>query len=143
MKTIELNNAYTLLNAAKLSKMENSDKFKVIRAIRAMKPIVTDFEDFQKDAQERLKGEGHDEMVEKAQQWQREGEKTTLTIEERTAVNEYLNGYNKRIMECVKTEAEKEHELQVESLSEEAFGKLLESNDWNANQIMTIQDFLC
>jgi lipase chaperone LimK len=137
MKTVEINSAYQVLYNAKLSKMENSDKFKVIRAIRAMKPIVTDFEDFQKDAQ------GHEEIVEKAQQWQREGEKTTLTIEERTEINKYLNYYNQRIMECVKDEAEKEHELQVESLSEEAFGKLLESNDWNANKIMTIQDFLC
>jgi hypothetical protein len=143
MKTIELNNAYTLLNAAKLSKMENADKYTVIKAIRVIKPIVTAYEDFVKDAQDRLKGEDHDVIIEKAQQWQREGEKTSLTIEERTAINEYLNDYNKRVMECVQTEAEKEHELAIEHLTEESFGKFMESNEaWEVKDILLLQDVL-
>jgi polyribonucleotide nucleotidyltransferase len=142
MKTKEVKTAYEVLNNAKLTKLETSDKFKVIKALREFKGIANAYDDFLKDAQEKLKGENHDEIVKKAQQWQSEGEKTTLTIEERAEINKYLNDYNNKVVECLKEEAEKDNDLSFDKLSEESFGKLVDSNDWDAKTIMELQDAL-
>ena len=57
MKTIEITNIFAVLNEAKLTKMEDADKFKVIKALRAIKPIAKGYEDFVEDAKNKLKGE--------------------------------------------------------------------------------------
>jgi hypothetical protein len=143
MRTIEISNAYQLLNAAKINKLDTESKYTVIKAIRAIKPIATSYDEFIKDAQERLKGEEHDDIVAKAQQWQREGENTTLNVEERAAINEYLNAYNQRVVECVQEEAEKEQPLVITHLSEEAFGQLMASNEaWEVKDILLLQELL-
>ena len=50
MKTIEITNIYAVLNEAKLTKMEDADKFKVIKALRVIKPIAKGYEDFIEEA---------------------------------------------------------------------------------------------
>lgn len=142
MKTIEIVKAYRIINEAKLTKMEDADKYKVIKAIRALKPIATSFDDFTKEAQERLKGEEFANMQKKAEQWQKEGEKTTLTMDERIAINRFFTDYNKRVEECVKEEAEKEVSPEYGRLSEEAFSKLIGSNDWSVKEILAVMDAL-
>lgn len=111
MKTSQILEAYKALNPAKLTKMEDTEKFLVIRAMKQMKPVVRSFEDFQRDAAEKLKADNHDEMVRKLQQWQQDGDKTTLTLEERVAVNRYINAYSDRINRCLGEEQEREHPL--------------------------------
>ena len=63
MKTIDIVNAYNVLNAAKLAKMQDTDKFTVIRAMRALKPIQADYEAAVRDAQERLKPEDFERVL--------------------------------------------------------------------------------
>lgn len=142
VNTEKIVSAYNVLVDAKITKMDDADKFKVIKALKELKAVATDFEDFRTDARKKLEGEGHEEMIRKAQQWQAEGEKTTLTEEERVAVNKYLVGYNSKVAECVAEEAGKEHELDFEALTEDAFVKLLGSNDWTARQIMEVEEVL-
>lgn len=142
MKTLEIVKAYRTINDAKLTKMEDADKFRVIKAIRQMKPVVTSFEDFVKEAQERLKPEDFDTMQKKAQQWQEEGDKSPFTVEERREINRYFTDYNAKVEECVKEEAEKEHELTYERLSEEAFGKFIASNDYDVKTIMELEEVI-
>lgn len=142
MKTMNIVSAYRTINAAKLTKMYDADKYKVIKAIRAMKPIATSFDDFTKEAQERLKDDDFSAMQKKAEQWQKEGEQTTLTMDERIAINRFFTDYNKRVEECVKEEAEKEVSPEYGRLSEEAFEKLIGSNDWTVKEIMEVEDVL-
>lgn len=142
MKTIDIKNAYNLINTAKLTKLSSTDKFKVIKAIRVLKQIAIDFEEFQKDAMERLKGEEHDDIVAKATQWKSEGENTTLTTAERIRVNTYLLKYQKDVDLCISDEANKDNELTYDRLSEEALGQFLDSNDFAVSDILLIQDAL-
>ena len=128
--------AYGVLNEAKMGKMETTDQIKVIKALRQLKGIMTPFQEFVKDAQEKLKGEHHEEMAKKQ-------ERKDLTAEERQEVNEYAAEYNSKVNECVKEEWEKEHEVNFSKLSEEAFGKLMHSNEWTASQAMAVQDLIC
>lgn len=140
--TEKIMSVYNLISDAKLTKMEDGDKFKMIRMIRAFKPVVTNFEDFKKVASEKLKGENHDYMLEKAQQWQAEGEKTTLSESERIEINRYFNDYNNKVLECLKDETMKENEFDYETLSIQAFGKFVASNDWTLGEIAAIEEVI-
>ena len=143
MKTMNIVTAYRTINASKLTKMEDTDKYKVIKAIREMKPVVESFDSFVSDARERLKPEDFDTMQEKAAQWQKEGDATTLTVEDRVELNRYFEDYNRKVEECVKEESEKEHELKFGRLSEEAFCKLMASNpDWDVKTTVQVEEVL-
>lgn len=142
MKTKQVVEVYNTLNGAKLSKMEDKDKFLVIKAMRQLKPISTAYEEFVKDAQEKLKGDNFEDIQKKAQKWQEEGENTSLSLEERREINTYLNGYNNKVVECLKEEVEKDNELNYEKISDDAFGKLVSSNDFDVKTIMNLQDAL-
>ena len=142
MKTKQVVEVYKLLNEAKISKMEDKDKFLVIKAMRQLKPIFTSYEEFVKDAQEKLKGDDFEENQKKAQQWQTEGEKTTLSLEERVHLNTYFSDYTKKVNACIHEEEEKDNELTYERLTEDAFGKLIASNDFDVKTIMVLQEAL-
>ena len=146
MKTIEITNIYVVLNEAKLTKMDDADKFKVIKVLRVIKPVAKGYEDFVEDVKNKLKGDDHDKMIEKAQAWNKDNqgkkvnELTQEQIDELNAINTYFVEYNKRVESCLKEEAEKEVELTFDKLSEEAFSKLVASNDWTCSQIMALSD---
>lgn len=142
MTTNTVLSVYKLLNDSKLTKMEDKDKFIVIKAVRKFKPIAADFEDLKKDVQEKLKGENFEEMQKKALQWNEEGDKTTLTEDERKEVNMFFYEFNKNVKECLKEETEKKHELEYEKLSEDAFGKFISSNDFKVDDIIKIQEVM-
>ena len=65
---------------------------------------------------------------------------TQEQIDELNTINTYFAEYNKRVEACLKEEAEKEVELTFDKLSEEAFSKLVASNDWTCGQIMALSD---
>lgn len=140
MKKAEVLAIYEIVKSAKLTKMDDADKFKVIKALKEMKPVAVDFDEFKKEALEKLKGEEHDDMVSKAQKWQNEGENTALTAEERINLNRYFQSYNTSVMECVREEAEKDIELNVGKLTDEAFEKMVASNDWSAEQALAVYE---
>ena len=148
MKTIEITNIYVVLNEAKLTKMDDADKFKVIKILRVIKPVAKGYEDFVEDVKNKLKADDHDKMTEKAQAWNKDNqgkkvnELTQEQIDELNTINTYFAEYNKLVEDCLKEEAEKEVELTFDKLNEEAFGKLVASNDWTCGQIMALSDVI-
>lgn len=124
--------AYRLINPAKLTKMETEERFAVILATRQLKKVATDFDELVKDAQEKLKPEGFDAIVEKVQ-----GKKELTSSEQET-----LNKYNKDVTDCVQTELDKEVEFDFNPLSEDALGRFVESNDFSVSEIMLIGDVI-
>ena len=120
----------------KLSGLDTKDIFTVLRAANALKPVAVAFEDFQKDAQERLKPEGWDGKVERFAE---------ATEDEKAEINKAAMEYNDRVNECVATELEKEKELDAyERLSEEAFGKRVKDNGHllDVRSILLLQEVL-
>ena len=149
MKVIDIVNAYNVLNAAKLAKMQDADKFTVIRAMRALKPIQTDYEAAVRDAQERLKPEDFDDLQKKAADWNathKDKKLTDLTPEERATldgINAAYRDYTDKVEQCVRDLAETEKTLDYTRLSQDAFGKLLESNpEWKMQEILGVADVL-
>jgi arsenate reductase-like glutaredoxin family protein len=105
-----------------------------------MKPSATQFEEASKDASDKLKPEGIEAMFEKAREYEQKikagkADKLPLTEEEyqtwmRDVWLPYLNLVNKATAPIAKTEVD----IEFEPLSEEAFGKLMASNDWMIKQ---------
>lgn len=143
MKTNSIVTVFNLLNSAKINEVITSGKIKIIKAVREMKPIANGFDELLNDAREKLKGENHDEMAEKAGRWQQLGDEVDLTDEEKIAINTYFMEYGNRIDECVREESEKEHTLSFIKLTEEEFEGLISSNDWDVKTIMDIEEIMC
>lgn len=143
MKTSTIIEVYKALKEAKLTKMESKEKFAVIRIMRAVKPVAEEWDAFLSTVDEKLRGEGHEEMVAKIQQWQKEGEQTTLTEEERREVNAYIMRYNKEREELLHAELAKEVEVSFERISEEAFERFIDSNDMDVNVLTILSESIC
>lgn len=133
---------YNAFEKAKVNKLEESEKIKILKARKVMRPIHDDYEAFLKDVQEVMKPEGWDELQKKVQQWQQEGEKTTLTEEERIEINKTLVEYSKKVDNAIKDELTKEVEISIEKLKENSDIKLLEENDWEIGKLDLIEILL-
>lgn len=131
--TNDIVTAYRHINSAKLTKMETPERFALILITRQLKKVATEFDDFFKDVQEKMKPEGFDAIAEKVQG------KKELSPEEIAAWNKY----NKDINDSLKGELDKEIELDFEPLGKEAFEKFIESNDFNVSEILAVEDVIC
>lgn len=151
IKTEKVLNAYRVLSTAKYGKMDDGDKIKVWKIARTLKPVADKFEDDSKDAAEKFKpSEDFSERLQKAQDYERilkeenaKGNKADITklpmgsAEYGDFVKEFQK-YNKLVGDAIKEFADKEVELEFEKLSEDAFGKLMASNEWTMEQAMEI-----
>lgn len=139
--------AFNVLKGASYQKMTDDDKIKLWKIARAMKPIATKFEDDSKDAAEKLKPEGLDELLEKAKEYEQKKAKgdTDLPMSEAEYLA-FINGdwakFNKLLAKAVKEFADAEVGLEFDALSEDAFAKLMASNDWKVDQVMTVADLI-
>lgn len=134
--------AYKTLGDAKVSKLEESEVIKVVKARKAMRTIAEDYESFLKDVQEKFKPENWDEIQTKIQQWQKEGEDTTLSESERIAINKAVLDYTNKINAAVKEELDREVEINIDTLKEDSSTKLLVENDWEMKKLDEIEILL-
>lgn len=153
IKTSDILNAYNVLKMAKYSAMEDADKIKAWKIARALKPIATKFDDDSKDAAEKLKPEidgGFDEVLGKVQEYERmvrdtkaDMTKLPMGAAEYNAFITKLKEYNKLVGKAVEEFANVENEIEFEPLTENAFGKLIASNDWTVGQVEVLGDIVC
>ena len=129
MKLKEIVNAYKALGEAKVSSLEESEILKIVKARKAMRSIVEDFEAFLKDVQEKFKPENLEELQIKAQKW------SELSDEEKMEINKTFRQYEQAINTALLEEQEKEFELNIDKLSEESVSKLLKDNEWSINKL--------
>ena len=140
--------AFNILNAANYKQMDDGDKIKLWRIVRAMKPSATQFEEASKDAAEKLKPEGIEAMLEKAREYEQKmksgkADKLPLTEEEyQTWMREVWLPYSNLVNKAVGDIAQTEVEIEFEPLTEEAFGKLMASNDWKIQQADVVGELI-
>lgn len=150
IKTSEILNVYNIINSAKYGKMDDADKVKVWKICRKMKPVATKFEEDSKDAAEKMKPQiegGFDEVLSKAQEYERLTAQHQPTIDVMTKADydkfvEEFKNYQKLVNDAIKEFADKEVEVEFDVLTEESFGKLLASNEWNMAQTMVLGDLI-
>ena len=141
---------YNVLSKAKCGKMEDADKIKLWKIARALKPTATQFDDDSKSAAERFQpSDDFPERLQKAQEYERlrnageDMEKAPMGAAEYGEFVKEFQKYNKLVTDAIREFAEKEVEVEFEKLSEDAFGKLMASNEWTVEQAMMIGDIIC
>ena len=134
--------AYKLLGEAKVTKLEESEVIKIVKARKAMRPIADEFEAFLQDCQDKFKPGNWDSIQSDLQQWQKEGEKTTLSEERRIEINKAIIGYQGSIDKAMKDELDKEVELNIETLKEDSATKMLVENGWEIGKLDLIEILL-
>lgn len=153
IKTSEILAAFNVLNSAKYGSMSDEDKIKVWKITRALKPIATKFDEDSKDAAEKMKPKyegGFDETLQKAQEYERmirdtkvDAKKLPMGAAEYDAFIEKFKEYNKLVGKAVEDFANKEVTINIEPISEDAFGKLMASNDWTFGQTTALSEIIC
>lgn len=139
-------NAYRIISGAKYTKMDDADKIRVWKIARALKPVATKFDEDSKDAAEKMKpSEDFADNLQKAQEFERiakdkdfDASKLPMGAAEYNEFIKKLQDYNRLVGEAVKEFADKEVEIEFEPLSEDAFGKLMASNEWTMEQTVEI-----
>ena len=131
---------YNILKEAKLTKLADADKYTIIKILRKLRPTAEKFEEDKKDASERLKPENWEDIIAKAQQWQKDGEETTLTEEEKKEINAVIIKYENSVRECIIEELNTEVEVDMPTISEAVFEKLMASNDWEGKTALFVAD---
>lgn len=147
MKVRDITEAMPLMQKAKLTKMKDSDKFLVIKAMREIKKINTEYDEFSKDVLEKCKGDNHDEMVEQAKKWNEEHQSNTTAISDEehkllAKLNGYFAGYTSSVDALKQKELDKDVYPSYKKLSEDAFGCLISSNDFTVADIILLDSIL-
>ena len=106
MKLGEMVNVYGVLGEAKMSTLKVEEVLKAVKARKAMRPHVEEWNAFFKDIQE------------KAQSWE------TMTDEQRAEINKAVN-----------EESQKEVEVSFEKFTEESIANLIQENGFKVREI--------
>ena len=126
--------AVRILANAKIDKMEDNEKFQLIRALRPLKKAAADYDALLEEATTRLRPSDYDALLAKEQA----GEKYTPEEEAR------VRKFNADVAGCMRTEEERDVELDFEPLDEEALVRFGSSNpDLPLGTLSELMDLLC
>lgn len=146
LKTAAINEVYTLLDAAKYTKMEAADRRALVKAMRPLKKVYTDFNDFREDAIKRLRPDNYEEvarLVDEFNGLSADARNAAVADPKYASAIKAFNDFQTNISECLREEVAKEHELDYEPLTDEAIDRLLDSNaEWTVGQAMLVQDVI-
>ena len=151
MKTEDVLKAYQVISTAKYSKLDDVDKIKVWKIARSLKPVAEKFREDSEDAQQKMKpNDDFDEQLMKAQEYEREirkpdcdASKLPMGAAQYQEFVDEFKVYQKLVNDTIKDFAEKEVEVSFDPISEDAFGKLMASNDWTLEQVATLGEIIC
>lgn len=143
IKVNDVKNLYNILKGAKYSKLDDSDKIKVWKITRVLKPITEQLDEDIKDATTSLVPyENFFVDYQKAQAYEKNKENSNMSDEEYKAFIVEFIKYNKLINDTIKDLSEKEIEVSFDSLDEQGFSKLMASNDWTLEQVMQLETII-
>lgn len=143
LKLKEVTEAYGLLKDAKYQKLSDDDKVRVWKISRALKPLAVQLDEDAADARQKFMPEGFSDRLTKALQYEKlkakGSEELPLSVEEYRAILIEYNEYKGLMDKALKESMEKEMTFETDLLSEEAFGKLMASNDWTLSQVESLE----
>ena len=145
LKTIEIAEAYKLLAEPKYQKLNDEDKVKLWKISRKLAPIALKYEEEKLDANKKLMPDDPEfpQKLQKAAQYEniklgKESGELPITDEEYREIAKIFSEFNSLLKKALSELEEKEESIEIEPLSEEALGKLMDSNNWTFKQIDAI-----
>ena len=138
VKVGEIVNVYPVIMKSSFAKMNGKAKLGMVRIIKAMKPVASEFEEVRQDAIKKLAGEDYQEAIKKVQNpkdYSEDEVKEALNVAKTSD-----DAYSKFVQE----ECEKEVEVEFELLKEDDFESLLEgSKDLTPQELMMLSELIC
>lgn len=138
VKIGEIVNCYPVIMKSSFAKMDGKAKLRMVRIIKALMPIVSDFEGVRKAAVEKLAGKDYQKAIVRVQNpndYKEDEVKEALKI-----VKASDEAYNKFMTE----ESGKAVEVDYELLKEDDFEALLEgSKDLTPQELMMLSELIC
>lgn len=141
MKKKEAIELYKVLNGCKLTGMVSSSKMTVLNNLRKLRPISETYEADIKDAIEKFKPEGFDELMKKVRGHNdsvNTGGKPVMSGDELRDASSIIEGYNKEVNDFVEKILEESEDVEMEKLDNPNLEKLLDANDIEASQLEII-----
>ena len=147
LKTKEIEETYSLISTARYQKLSDDDKVKVWKISRKLSPIAEQYSKDVEDAKQRLlPSEDFPQKLQMALKYQSlrdSGEKDLpMTEEQVSKIVAEWNNYNAILDKALRDRAEEKVTIEIEPITEEAFGKLMASNDWNFEQVNKLEFIL-
>lgn len=131
MKVGKIVNAFRALEKATVSDLTAEERISVVKAMKAMRTTTKEFESFVEDLREKFKSENLEAIIRKIQ------EGKGLTEDEVKTFNEY----NIPVSSAIREEEEKEVNLDIPKVSEDAIVKMIGENKWRLSKLETF-DFM-
>lgn len=145
MKKKEAIELYKVLNGCKLTGMVSSSKMTVLNNLRKLRPISETYEADVKDAIERIKPEGFDDLMKKVREHNdavNSGNKPTMSGDELRDASSIIEGYNKEVNDFVEKILDEDTGIELDKLETPNLEKLLDANDIEASQLAIIYTHL-
>lgn len=152
IKTVDALNAYNVLNVSKFGELESNDMVRAWHLIRALQPIAVKYEEECRDAFDKLKpnDKDFDDKLQKFYDYngmvrdpKADMKKLPMGVAEYEDFRKNVwEPYQARVAKALEKFATKMNDLEVETISDDAFGKLIVSNNWTGSQIMTVSELL-
>ena len=136
MKTIEIVKLFQVLNIAKITNLSLEGKFSIIRTVKRCKEVVDSINTLIEDAKEKLKPENFDQWREMVDEYE------SLSSEDKAKADKISKEYSNQINACIDPELNKETLVEIEKISQEDFGSLIDQNDWNVEVLVLLNDCL-
>ena len=131
MKVGKIVNAFRALEKATVSDLTAEERISVVKSMKAMRTTTKEFESFVEDLREKFKSENLEAIIRKIQ------EGKGLTEDEVKTFNEY----NIPVSSAIREEEEKEVNLDIPKVSEDAIIKMIGENKWELSKLETF-DFM-
>lgn len=126
---LQINNAYVALGNINLNDVCTKDIAKIMRARKAMRSLYDDYVAFDEDV--RKAQPNYDVLVEL--------ESKVRTDKEDIRYNELKGSFLQGLFEAIKPELDKEFDLDIEPISEEALAKIISNNGLKLDDLDVIQ----
>lgn len=142
IRTDEAMVLYNILNNSRYGKLDDADKVKVWKITRSLKPVAKQFDEDSKDAAEKFKPSDYEKFTDDLQKYveyqQRKGVGCQMTLEEYQAFTPIYKNYQDQMNKALKEFSEKEVEVEFDTITEDAFTKFMNSNEWNFAQAVEV-----
>lgn len=145
MKKKEAIELYKVLNGCKLTGMSSSSKMTVLNNLRNLRPVSETYESDIKEAIEKLKPEGFDDLMKKVRGHNdsvNTGGKSIMSTEELNEASSTINSYNKEVNDFVEKILDEDADIELDKLDTPNLEKLLDANDIEASQLAIIYTHL-
>lgn len=145
MKKKEAIELYKALSQCKLTGLASSQKMVVLNNLRQLRPVSETYDADIKDAMERMKPEGFDDIIKKAREHNESinsNNGPTMSEEETKAVTEAINAFNVEVNQFINSLLAEDSGVEISKLDDANLEKLIDVNDISTDQLCILYELL-